>query len=468
MWSGCTHLFNDETDTDNGTGRLEGRPKAVVWSGSSGAALDKGQGGRTDCDSQGLLCSYPVGNISLLRNGKEKVMTYGTSYRICLRLLMPESPINQNLGMFMVRMTCYTKEGSEISSVSRSAMLHYKSWLLQTLDTLVYAPLFVTGLVEQAQVVEVEMYSDYQEDSYMPTMGAVIEIQTRRIEIYKAQLQIHAHFTGIRYILYRFPVTSAIIGVATNFTFLCVLVLASYLQWIWGGLWPPDSRATPPQGPQPREVAPLQTSFAPGPGTMRRRMTGSRGVAMESGQQQVYSSTPTHSAAGTLWPSGNQPLNTSDASGFDSSSTFWGSTARSDQGSYMSDFRARGVQDPLGRVDTNSVKLDQSGREVPAEGSGRFERASLKSEQSMKGVSGKLDNIGAMDRSSIHSRHSNPVTPLQTPSVQTLLRGMPDQSVAEGTVFGYSGEDMPTPVAVGLDSSEPWIPGLQHSRTEPQ
>ncbi|XP_043542231.1 seipin-like, partial [Chiloscyllium plagiosum] len=211
----------------------------------------------TDCDSQGLLCSYPVGNISLLRNGKEKVMTYGTSYRICLRLLMPESPINQNLGMFMVRMTCYTKEGNEISSVSRSAMLHYKSWLLQTLDTLVYAPLFVTGLVEQAQVVEVEMYSDYQEDSYTPTMGAVIEIQTTRIEIYKAQLQIHAHFTGIRYILYRFPVTSAIIGVATNFTFLCVLVLASYLQWVWGGLWPPDSRPTPSPGEPPREAVPV-------------------------------------------------------------------------------------------------------------------------------------------------------------------------------------------------------------------
>ncbi|GCC16858.1 hypothetical protein chiPu_0021445, partial [Chiloscyllium punctatum] len=77
------------------------------------------------------------------------------------------------------------------------------------------------------------------------------------------------------------------------------------------------------------------------------------------------------------------------------------------------------AQDPLGRVETNSVKLDQSGREVSAEGSGRLERASLKSEQSMK-------------------------------------------------VFGYSGEDVPPPVPVGLDSSEPWIPGLQHSRTKPQ
>ncbi|GCC40630.1 hypothetical protein chiPu_0024684, partial [Chiloscyllium punctatum] len=48
-------------------------------------------------------------------------------------------------------------------------------------------------------------------------------------------------------------------------------------------------------------------------------MTGPRGVALGSGQQQVYSSTPTHSAAGTLWPSANQPLQMSDASGFDSS-----------------------------------------------------------------------------------------------------------------------------------------------------
>lgn len=33
---------------------------------------------------------------------------------------------------------------------------------------------------------------------YVPTVGAVIEIQTKRIQIYGAQLRIHAHFTGLR------------------------------------------------------------------------------------------------------------------------------------------------------------------------------------------------------------------------------------------------------------------------------
>ncbi|XP_069749985.1 seipin-like isoform X3 [Narcine bancroftii] len=209
---------------------------------------------RTDCDSKDSLCSYPVANISLLRNGKEKVMMYGQPYRISLWLLMPESPVNQNLGMFMVEMSCYTKAGVVISTLSRSAMLHYKSWLLQTLDTLLYSPLFITGLVEQTQAVEVELYSDYKENSYTPTLGAVIEIQSKRVEIYRSQLQIRAYFTGIRYLLHTFPVMSAIIGVSTNFTFLCVLILTSYLHMTWGGLWPSEGARGQAVSQQPLDV----------------------------------------------------------------------------------------------------------------------------------------------------------------------------------------------------------------------
>ncbi len=113
---------------------------------------------------------------------------------------------------------------------------------------------------------------------YQPAVGAVIEIQSRRVQIYSAQLRIHAYFTGIRYLpwfgfislfdytcsmkwcssrlspwppynvfpfcnrylLYNFPVMSAIVGVASNFTFLSVIVLFSYLQLMWGGLYPPE------------------------------------------------------------------------------------------------------------------------------------------------------------------------------------------------------------------------------------
>ncbi|XP_029008273.1 seipin [Betta splendens] len=195
----------------------------------------------SDCDASGsALCSFPRANISFLKNDRDQVMANGQPYRISLELEMPESPVNEELGMFMVQMFLYTRGGHIVSSVGRSTMLHYRSSLLQTLSTLCFSPLLLTGMTEQKQLVEVELFSNYKTNAYQPTVGSIVEIQSKRVQIYSSQLRIHAYFTGIRYVLYNFPLTSAVIGVATNFAFLSVIVLFSYLQFIWGGLWPPD------------------------------------------------------------------------------------------------------------------------------------------------------------------------------------------------------------------------------------
>uniref|UniRef100_A0A8C8HI48 Seipin n=1 Tax=Oncorhynchus tshawytscha TaxID=74940 RepID=A0A8C8HI48_ONCTS len=183
----------------------------------------------SDCDApNSVLCSFPVANISLLKNGKDQVMIYGQPYRISLELEMPESLVNKQLGMFMIKMSCYTNDGQTVAAVVRSAMLHYRSGLLQTLNTLLFSPLLLTGMTEQKQLVEVELFSDYKANSYQPTVGAVIEIQSQRVQVYSVQLRIHAFFTGIRYLLYNFPVTSAVIGVASNFAFLSVITIRNF------------------------------------------------------------------------------------------------------------------------------------------------------------------------------------------------------------------------------------------------
>ncbi|TRY57562.1 hypothetical protein DNTS_023502 [Danionella cerebrum] len=196
---------------------------------------------RTDCDgADSVLCSFPMANVSLLKNGREQVMMLGQVYRISLELEMPESPVNEQLGMFMVKMSCYTSEGTVTHSVSRSTMLHYRSSLLQSMSTVFFSPLLLSGISEQKQLIEVELLPHFTTDPYHPVVGAVIEIQSLKVQIYSAQLRIHAYFTGVRYLLYNFPVMSAVVGVLSNFTFLCVIVLFSYLQFIWGGLYPPE------------------------------------------------------------------------------------------------------------------------------------------------------------------------------------------------------------------------------------
>lgn len=109
------------------------------------------------------------------------------------------------------------------------SILRYRSDLLRQLGTLLFLPAFLSGAAEQKQVLEVELFSDFTDDpvspallcvimceyfgevyligfflhvQYAPSVTAVIEILSNKVQIYSSQLQIHAHFTGIRWDVY--------------------------------------------------------------------------------------------------------------------------------------------------------------------------------------------------------------------------------------------------------------------------
>eukprot|EP00079_Xenopus_tropicalis_P024593 XP_012817371.1 PREDICTED: LOW QUALITY PROTEIN: seipin [Xenopus tropicalis] len=220
----------------------------------------------------GILCSFPMSNVSLLRNNRDRVLMHGQPYRISLELQLPESTVNQDMGMFMVTMSCYTRGGKQISFTARSAMLHYKSPLLRTMETLASSPMLLLGLSEQKQTLEVELYSEYREDSvHVVDIGAVHfstkstacactlthtvipestmcgailrlislnipdrDYSTIHIFLKMSRLIKVFMFLFCRYLLYNFPITSAVIGISSNFIFLSVLVFLSYLQWGFG------------------------------------------------------------------------------------------------------------------------------------------------------------------------------------------------------------------------------------------
>ncbi|XP_028314535.1 seipin-like [Gouania willdenowi] len=201
---------------------------------------------RTDCESPtSFLCSYPVANVSLMKN-RNSVLTFGQAYQITLQLEMPDSPTNQELGMFMIKTTCFSQDGGQVASSSRSTrqmqsasssrfgMLRYQSELLRALGTMLFLPAFLSSVAEEKQMVEVELFSEYTDDPYSPSTTAVVEILSKKIQIYSAQLQIHAHFTGLRYLLFYFPVTSTLVGVSSNFIFLSILFLLSYTRLLLG------------------------------------------------------------------------------------------------------------------------------------------------------------------------------------------------------------------------------------------
>lgn len=49
-----------------------------------------------------------------------QALTFGQAYQISLLLEMPESPTNQDLGMFMIKTTCLSQNGVQVASSVRS------------------------------------------------------------------------------------------------------------------------------------------------------------------------------------------------------------------------------------------------------------------------------------------------------------------------------------------------------------
>ncbi|PNF35613.1 hypothetical protein B7P43_G01878 [Cryptotermes secundus] len=152
----------------------------------------------------------------------------GQQYKMYLDLEMPESPANQNLGMFMVCIQLHDKEGGLVDNSCRSTMLHYRSYLLHTLNTLIFSPMMVFGNKEEKQNIVLELFADFEEDQNHPVTDIYVEIQSRHVEFYSATLYVHAHFTGLRYFMFHWPMLSAAVGITSNLFFIVLVCLLSW------------------------------------------------------------------------------------------------------------------------------------------------------------------------------------------------------------------------------------------------
>ncbi|XP_070161639.1 seipin isoform X2 [Polyergus mexicanus] len=179
------------------------------------------------CDEEKGKCSFPQANVRLTK--RQQLLMVGQPYKINLHLEMPESPVNKELGMFMVCAQLRSRDGYLVDHTCRSAMLHYRSILLHALTTLTFSPMMIFGNVEEKQDVILELFSNFEEDQNHPVTIIFIEIQSRHIEFYSANLVINAHLSGLRYWMFYWPILSAFVGIGTILFFITLVYTLSYL-----------------------------------------------------------------------------------------------------------------------------------------------------------------------------------------------------------------------------------------------
>ena len=78
------------------------------------------------CTNMCIIIYVYLSNIQFCHKIHIQVLTFGQAYKISLQLEMPDSPINQALGMFMIKTTFLSQnEGQVTSSAQPVRLVHH-------------------------------------------------------------------------------------------------------------------------------------------------------------------------------------------------------------------------------------------------------------------------------------------------------------------------------------------------------
>lgn len=181
------------------------------------------------CQAEAKCIQYPTDTVELTK--KQQLLMVGQPYRVILYLEMPESEQNDKTGMFTICAAMHDHSGTQTTKSCRLSMLHYKSDLLKLLSTVVFAPFLLMGYREEKQMVAIELFSHFEDNQGYPATSVEITILSSSIQFYSAQLHITANFSGLRYLMFNWPILSAIIGITTNLFFILIVCILSWYHW---------------------------------------------------------------------------------------------------------------------------------------------------------------------------------------------------------------------------------------------
>jgi len=185
------------------------------------------------CEGQtSARCSFPKATVAL---GGKQQMLQGQVYSITVLLEVPDSPGNEELGMFMACMNVTGQDGAAIARSCKSSISDYRSPMLRSIETVAFAPGFLVGWAEQKQIIPVTFFAAFHPDPHVPAREFHIEVKSNLVQVARASLHIEANLTGLRHLMYRHSWFSAVLGVGTVLTVLMTIIGVSWTRFRQGG-----------------------------------------------------------------------------------------------------------------------------------------------------------------------------------------------------------------------------------------
>lgn len=153
------------------------------------------------------------------------VLLPGVKYDVIVELSVPESPVNMDVGMFMVSTALRTSDHQLLASSARAAIVRDSHALVRWMRVSFWAVPYALGFTDPTQTVTVLAVNGYTESKQFPLSEVVVRLSSPEVQVYSAKLTIIAQLTGFRYLMYHWSVPTAIL-VILNIVFVEALALA--------------------------------------------------------------------------------------------------------------------------------------------------------------------------------------------------------------------------------------------------
>ncbi|KAF9906488.1 Berardinelli-Seip congenital lipodystrophy 2 (seipin) [Lobosporangium transversale] len=237
----------------------------------------------------GIVPSPPSAEVDFSRGGRyTQFLRADQAYDISVNLHVPTSEKNVAIGNFMVVVTLLRVDGTAIMTSSRPAILTYQSLPLKLMRTAWRAVPLVLEWSKEDQVLRVPLVENYVEDAVNPVARARVEISSPDLQVYKTTIHIDAHFHGLRYFMYYYKVSTALVFMAV---FIFWEIIFSVITWqVLAGWFGSDS-----------EALAIAHQMRTGPG-VQGTQPGQLGE-----QQQLLRGHPEMGSATPIFPSGTTP-----------------------------------------------------------------------------------------------------------------------------------------------------------------
>jgi len=134
-----------------------------------------------------------------------------------LTMVLPESPPNMEVGMFMVNASIGTRTGKVIARAIKPALMRYKSPFARYAYEAFYVIPLVLGWesFDEQQTLTIPLFKDM---SYSRnTTYAKITLSSAHLQVYEARLNVNAKPKGVRNAMYHHPYLFFMIGTSVSF-----------------------------------------------------------------------------------------------------------------------------------------------------------------------------------------------------------------------------------------------------------